>query len=198
MTISRASSEPATTRAPPWRSEGTSPNWTQQEWKYVDSYCPNGIHAGRAQRESCCPSSGTCNTPPRQGRSFLRRLITRSTAVQHLDHYIRLDVAARSDIRWWSLFASHWNGTSVTADASGKWGCGGNKWIHGLAYINPRPIVMSAAAQDWSGKSVPDNSAVVALINSGSSLLDAPHALLCILNGKIQFRGGGRPYQRGR
>ena len=107
----------------------------------------------------------------RQGRSFLRRLITRSTAVQHLDHYIRLDGAARSDIRWWSLFASHWNGTSmltrfdkanpqrsVTADASGKWGCGafeGNKWIQSewpttmaASHISIRemiPIVTGAA-----------------------------------------------------
>ena len=33
----------------------------------------------------------------RQGHSFLRRLINLSTAVQHLDHFVRLNVSARSD-----------------------------------------------------------------------------------------------------
>ncbi len=90
-------------------------------WKYVsqqtnfnasDSFYRNGMVAGRAQKESCCLYLQHASKAVRQGRSFLRRLITRSTAVKHLDHYIRLDVAARSDVRWWSLFASHWNGTS--------------------------------------------------------------------------------------
>ena len=73
---------------------------------------------------------------------------------------------------------------SVTADASGKWGCGAFegiqfKWPTTMAasHISIRemiPIVMSAAlwGKDWRGKSVQflsDNSAVVALINSGSS-----------------------------
>ena len=49
----------------------------------------------------------------RQGRSFLRRLIDTSTAVQQLDGFIRLNVSARSDIKWWSAFASQWNGTSM-------------------------------------------------------------------------------------
>ena len=81
----------------------------------------------------------------RQGRSFLRRLITLSTAVNNLDNYVRLNVSARSDINWWHIFAERWNGTSmltrfdkanpqiaVTSDASGTWGCGafeGSKWL---------------------------------------------------------------------
>ena len=73
----------------------------------------------------------------RQGRSFLRRLINLSMAVKPLDGFIRLNLAARSDIRWWSVYASQWNGISmmtqfdknhptqlITSDASGSWGCG--------------------------------------------------------------------------
>ena len=73
----------------------------------------------------------------RQGCSFLRRLITLSTVVKTLDNFVRLNNLARSDILWWSVFATQWNGTSmlvrfdkanpqvsVTTDASGTWGCG--------------------------------------------------------------------------
>ena len=73
----------------------------------------------------------------RSGRAFLRRLIDLSTTTSHLDHFIRLNVEARSDIEWWHTFASSWNGVSmmqsvrrtspvarVTSDASGNWGCG--------------------------------------------------------------------------
>ena len=73
----------------------------------------------------------------RQGRSFLRQLITHTTAVKSLDNYVRLNVSARSNIQWWSAFTAKWNGTSmlvrfdwanpqfvVTSDASGNWGCG--------------------------------------------------------------------------
>ncbi len=76
---------------------------------------------------------------------------------------------------------------SVTSDASGRWGCGafeGTKWFQfewpptmGASHISIRemiPVVMAAAlwGRGWSGKSVrfwSDNSAVVALINAGSS-----------------------------
>ena len=109
-------------------------------------------------------------------------------------------MSARSDIRWWSLFASQWNGTSmlvkfnkanpqiaVTSDASGSWGCGayeGSKWIQfkwppsmeatHIAIKEMIQVVMTAAlwGRSWTGKSVRfwcDNSAVVALLNSGSS-----------------------------
>ena len=134
-----------------------------------------------------------------QGRSFLRRLITLSTVVKNLDNFVRLNNSARSDILWWSVFATQWNGTSmlvrfdkanpqvsVTTDASGTWGCGayeGSRWLQfkwpqtmKASHISIRviPIVMSAAlwGHEWLGKSVrfwSDNSAVVALINSGSS-----------------------------
>ena len=81
----------------------------------------------------------------RQGRSFLRWLIDLSTVAKQLDHFIRLNQAARSDIRWWYEFVESWNGTSMiiqakkynpdlvmTSDASGSWGCGaffGKQWF---------------------------------------------------------------------
>lgn len=42
----------------------------------------------------------------RQGRSFLHRLITLSRAVKKLDNFVRLNVSAWSDIRWWSLYCN--------------------------------------------------------------------------------------------
>ena len=60
-----------------------------------------------------------------------------STVAKQLDHFIRLNQAARSDIQWWYEFAESWNGTSMiiqakkdnpdlvmSSDASGSWGCG--------------------------------------------------------------------------
>ena len=62
---------------------------------------------------------------------------------KQLHHHIRLSVEIRSDLAWWKLFASYWNGTGlvispnsatyiVTSDASGYWGCGAwfqNDWF---------------------------------------------------------------------
>lgn len=47
------------------------------------------------------------------GRSFLRRLIELSMVPQHMDHYVRLNAGARSDIEWWAQYASVWNGVSM-------------------------------------------------------------------------------------
>ena len=148
----------------------------------------------------------------RQGRSFLRRLITLSTMVEKLDNFVRLNISARSDIWWWSVFAAQWNGTSmlvrfdkanphflVTSDASGNWGCGafqGAAWFQfqwpetmAKSHISVRemiPVVLSAAlwGQHWTNKSVrflSDNSAVVALINSGSSRENSlMHLMRCL------------------
>ena len=116
----------------------------------------------------------------RQGRSFLRRLIDLSTVAKQLDHFIRLNQAARSDIRWWYEFAESWNGTSMiiqakkdnpdlvmTSDASGSWGCGaffGKQWFMlqwpaGMesTHITTKeliPIVIGAAiwGRQWSEK----------------------------------------------
>ena len=118
----------------------------------------------------------------RQGGSFLRRLINLSTVVKPLDGYIRLNLSARSDIRWWSSHASQWNGISmmtrfdkshprqfVTSDASGSWGCGayhGQYWFQlewpstmdhcHISIKEMIPIVIAAAiwGNEWSGQSV--------------------------------------------
>lgn len=49
----------------------------------------------------------------RSSRIFLRSLIDLSTTTAQPDHFIRLNVEAKSDIEWWFLFMSRWNGTPV-------------------------------------------------------------------------------------
>ena len=79
----------------------------------------------------------------RSGRSFLRRLIDLSTIPKHLEHYVRLNPEARSDIEWWAQYSQVWNGVSMmhlpnvaspgavlTSDASGNWGCGAYSGPH--------------------------------------------------------------------
>ena len=108
-------------------------------------------------------------------RSFLRRLTDLPKSVNYLNHFVRLNREARSDLEWWFQFAESWNGTSllyeshrnscevtIVSDASSTWGCGAIKVL---------PIVLAAAVRgkEWVGKSVMavcDNAAVVA---SGSS-----------------------------
>lgn len=81
----------------------------------------------------------------RAGRSFLRRLIDLSKLAKELDHFVRLNRDARSDLEWWFQFARKWNDISimyqsnrdkcqitVVSDSSGKWGCGAfcnEKWF---------------------------------------------------------------------
>ena len=116
------------------------------------------------------------------GRSFLRRLIDLSKLVKHPDYFLRLNRQARSDIEWWHLFASSWNGVSmmftanrhlyeksVVSDASGKWGCGAfseDKWFQlrwpaglqdcHITVIELVPIVLAAGiwGKQWSGKNI--------------------------------------------
>ncbi len=118
----------------------------------------------------------------RQGHSFVRRLINASTTVHQL---LRLNVAACSDIKWWSIFASQLVRGSkdhpvftVTSDASGTWGCGAYEaelwfqlqWPTSMddCHLSVNPVVI-AAGERWVGQSVRFQSAVVALLNSGSS-----------------------------
>ena len=49
----------------------------------------------------------------KQGRAFFRRLIDLSECFSWLDHFIRINVDARSDIERWFRFASTWNGVSL-------------------------------------------------------------------------------------
>jgi len=77
------------------------------------------------------------------GRTFLRQMIDFSTTFKQLCHSRRLNQGFFSDLHWWSMFLTDWNGVSMmggvvcsspsvtlTTDASGSWGCG--------AYTPPR------------------------------------------------------------
>ena len=62
-----------------------------------------------------------------------------------MQHHIKLNAGARSDLAWWHEFLEDWNGLSLlaalgelkptvvlTSDASGSWGCGAfwnTKWL---------------------------------------------------------------------
>ena len=144
------------------------------------------------------------------GRSFMRRAISLLSVARKRHHHIRLNREMRSDLMWWKVFASTWNGSSlivhnnsdeahVTSDASGSWGCGawhGSKWfqlpweqsmspLH-IAAKELIPIIVAAAiwGQEWKGKRVIshcDNMAVVAVINSRYSKDEyLMHMLRCL------------------
>ena len=131
------------------------------------------------------------------GRTFLSRMYHAAARLKRLSHYTRLTKAFHSDLRWWHLFATCWNGVSffncslpdyeIHTDASGSWGCGavfGTQWMQ-LAWSNEWsqmdimakelvPIVLSCAV--WgpilSGYGVEfkcDNQSVVDSISKGSS-----------------------------
>ena len=137
----------------------------------------------------------------RQGRPFLRRMIDLSSSVTELHHHIRLRGGFKSDLQWWAMFTRRWNGISVmsslgrvppsstvTSDASGRWGCGAfldsGKWFQcewkgawAEVHITAKellPIVLASAlwGREWTGRTVLcrcDNAAVVAIIRSGRS-----------------------------
>ena len=71
------------------------------------------------------------------GRTFLRRMINFSTKFKQLRHSRRLNQGFFSDLQWWSVFLTGWNGVSMmggvvrsspsvtlTSDVLGSWGCG--------------------------------------------------------------------------
>ena len=45
-------------------------------------------------------------------RTFLQRMIDLSSSVRELDHWVRLIIGFRSDLRWWELFLR--NGTECS------------------------------------------------------------------------------------
>ena len=72
------------------------------------------------------------------GRTFLRSLFELLKGTRKNFHHIRINVAARSDICWWSMFSQAWNNISLlrelgkekadhkaVTDASGRVECGG-------------------------------------------------------------------------
>ena len=128
------------------------------------------------------------------GRTFVSRMYG---AAACLSHFTQLTKDFHSDLWWWHLFITCWNGLSlfdcslpvhtIFTDASGLWGCGavfGTQWIH-LAWSNEWaqrdimvkelvPIVLSCVV--WgpllTGTRVEfkcDNGSVVDSVNKGSS-----------------------------
>ena len=145
----------------------------------------------------------------RNSRVFLRRMIDLSTTMKEPDHFIRLNVEARSDIEWWFQFMRVWNGRAMlppptqpftlVSDASGNWGCGAYwnlywfqlPWNNSLvdAHISVKelaPIVLATAiwGKAWKGHTIrvlSDNTAAVAAINNGTSTLEeSAHLLRCL------------------
>ena len=47
------------------------------------------------------------------GRSFLKRMIDESTKAKRLEHFIRFNEEAWSDLQWWHRFVEDWNGLSM-------------------------------------------------------------------------------------
>ena len=78
------------------------------------------------------------------GRTFLARMYSIAAKLKQPSHRKKLPAAFRSDLWWWHVFITHWNGVSflhlttsdsvpdycIETDASGSWGCGA--WFAGL------------------------------------------------------------------
>ena len=72
------------------------------------------------------------------GRTFLSRMYETTAKVKKLSYYTRLTKEFRSDLLWWHMFITRWNGTcffhtflnegsrdyQIQTDASGTWSCG--------------------------------------------------------------------------
>jgi len=82
------------------------------------------------------------------GRTFVARMYQAAARLKKLHHKTRLTKGFKSDLQWWNMFVTHWNGISFIAepsssaslrpdyciqtDASGHWGCGarfGSQWL---------------------------------------------------------------------
>ena len=72
------------------------------------------------------------------GCTFLSWIYETAAKVKKLSYYTRLTKEFRSELEWWHMFITRWNGTSffhttptesshdyqIQTDASGTWGCG--------------------------------------------------------------------------
>ena len=137
-------------------------------------------------------------------------MIALSTVAKQLHHHIRLNNRFRSDLEWWALFLADWNGVSmmtdsdstnlaeiVTSDASSSWGYGAftstglwfqcrwpGLWDSACKELLPIVIACAIWGHMWTGKKikcVTDNTAVVAIVNSGKSQDQlAMHLVRCL------------------
>ena len=163
-------------------------------------------------------------TVVQHGCTFIRRMIELMKIAKLPHHQLRLNTEFRSDLQWWATFLSKWNGISIlrdpepthtiTADASGSWGCGAfsseGTWFmlewpaswsqcH-IAAKELIPVVIAIAmwGSRWSSYSVlvrSDNTAVVAAITSGAArdpllmhLLRCLHFFLAHFDIRLQAR----------
>jgi hypothetical protein len=156
---------------------------------------------GRRELESLVGILNHACKVVRAGRSFLRRMLDLLKGRQHHSrhpHHIRLNKSFRSDLVWWRLFASRWNGVSflpppphlpgllMASDASGSWGCGawhGTHWFQlpwdsrseALPIMAKELLAVLLACAVWSPSwshhrvtVLCDNQAVVACLRSRS------------------------------
>jgi len=75
--------------------------------------------------------------------------------LKKLSHITRLTTGFRSDLRWWHLFATRWNGISffnnstpdyfISTDASGAWGYGA---------VFERQWMQLALSKEWAGMDI--------------------------------------------
>ena len=82
------------------------------------------------------------------GQTFVARMYAAAARLKQLHHISRLNKAFKSDLHWWHLFVTNWNGVSfissslsqdqssfnfrIQTDASGNWGCGAcfaHQWL---------------------------------------------------------------------
>ena len=151
----------------------------------------------RKELESLIGSLQHACTVIQPGRTFMRNAIPLLKVAKCQHHRIRLSVELRSDLAWWRLFASHWNGrvlvippnakrVKISSDASGSWGCGAwynDSWFYlpwresstslHITVKEMAPIIIAAIiwGQAWKGAQVSafcDNTTVVAALNNRS------------------------------
>ena len=108
----------------------------------------------------------------KSGRAFVSRMYATAAKVKRLSFYTRLNRGFRSDLQWWNMFITRWNGISflsnttsaskydyqIQTDASDSWGCGAHfngRWFQlhwssdwdsiGIMAKELVPIVLSCA-----------------------------------------------------
>ena len=112
--------------------------WLTQRWKAMKSCMKRDLLSLIGLLQHACKVV-------HPGRTFLHRMIELLTIAKELHHHIRLNNEFHSDLEWWVRFRPRWNGVfmmssvcrvphseTVTADASGRWGCGafsGAQWF---------------------------------------------------------------------
>ena len=98
-----------------------------------------------------------------EGRTFLRRLFELLAVARKPHHYVRLNLAARSDLCWWQAFLAPLNhralrhaftadrpSFTITTDASGAVGCGAvwHHWWLQLKWSEIPPPFQAETAED--------------------------------------------------